>query len=140
MTTNIKPPRNFLIIEDNPGDVRLLEEALKELSYDNTLVSLSNGEDAITFLNALDASSVTPDIILLDLNMPKKGGLEVLQAIQTNQMTKEIPIIVLTGSKNDEDIVQAHNLNARCFMQKPVTPQKLEELIIAGGTTTKFYN
>ncbi len=113
---------DILLVEDNPGDVRLTQEAFKEGKIHNKLFVVNDGEEALDFLykrgNYSDA--VRPDIILLDLNMPKKDGREVLADIKANDDLKRIPVVVLTTSKAEEDILKSYNLHANCYIAKPV--------------------
>ena len=112
----------ILLIEDNPGDQRLTREALKEGKIRNNLSIVEDGEKAILFLkkegNYLNAPR--PDLILLDLNLPKMDGQEVLKIIKSDEDLKRIPVVILTTSSADEDILKAYNLNANCFITKPV--------------------
>ncbi len=112
----------ILLVEDNPGDIRLTQEALKESQTDIHLDVVSDGEQALDFLmkrnKYLDA--LRPHIILLDLNLPRKNGIEVLKEVKSNDSLKKIPIIVLTTSDADHDISKAYNLHANCYILKPV--------------------
>jgi two-component system, chemotaxis family, response regulator Rcp1 len=112
----------ILLVEDNPGDIRLAKEALEESKLRNNLNIVMDGIEAIKYLrqedNYLNVS--VPDLILLDLNLPKKNGEEVLREIKNDDMLKYIPVVVLTSSKADEDIFKAYNLHANCFITKPV--------------------
>ena len=115
-------PIEILLVEDNPGDVRLTKEVLKEGKVHNKLSVVENGVQAISFLKKEDGykDALTPDLILLDLNMPKKDGREVLLDIKKDKDLKKIPVIVLTTSQAEEDILKVYNLNANCFISKPV--------------------
>ena len=115
-------PIEILLVEDNPGDVRLTQEVLKEGKVHNKLSVVENGVQAISFLKKEDGykDALTPDLILLDLNMPKKDGREVLLDIKKDKDLKKIPVIVLTTSQAEEDILKVYNLNANCFISKPV--------------------
>jgi len=115
-------PIQILLVEDNPGDVRLTQEVLKEGKVHNKLSVVENGVQAISFLKKEDGykDALTPDLILLDLNMPKKDGREVLLDIKKDKDLKKIPVIVLTTSQAEEDILKVYNLNANCFISKPV--------------------
>ena len=112
----------ILLVEDNPGDVRLTVEALKEGKVMNNLQVVSDGIEALACLRKQgDYTGVaTPDIILLDLNLPRMSGREVLAEIKADAEFKSIPVVVLTTSKNDEDILGAYNLHANCYITKPV--------------------
>jgi len=115
-------PIEILLVEDNPGDVRLTQEVLKEGKVHNNLSVVENGVQALSFLKKEDGykDAKTPDLILLDLNMPKKDGREVLLDIKKDKDLKKIPVIVLTTSQAEEDILKVYDLNANCFISKPV--------------------
>ncbi|HKB86112.1 MAG TPA: response regulator [Ignavibacteriaceae bacterium] len=110
-------PINVLLIEDNPGDIRLIQESLKENKFFAELTVISDGEEAINYLNKNDDY---PDIILLDLNLPKKDGREILIEIKNNDALKSIPVVVLTSSSAEEDISKSYQNYANCFISKPV--------------------
>lgn len=112
----------ILLVEDNPGDVRLTREALKEGKVINNLHVVTNGVEAISFLKKEGdyIQTVTPDIILLDLNLPKKDGRQVLEEIKNDDKLKKIPVVVLTTSRDEEDILKVYNLHANCYITKPV--------------------
>lgn len=115
-------PIEILLVEDNPGDVRLTQEALKEARVKNTLNVVNDGVEAMEYLRheGKYENVSRPDLILLDLNMPRKNGLEVLSEIKADDGLKKIPVVILTVSKNDEGIVKSYNLHANCFITKPV--------------------
>ncbi len=115
-------PIDILLVEDNPGDVRLTQEALKEAKVRNDLHVVSDGVAAIAFLRkqGIYKDVPRPDIILLDLNLPKKSGHEVLTEIKSDDNLKRIPVVMLTVSKAEEDIIKSYNLHANCFVTKPV--------------------
>jgi two-component system response regulator len=119
---NNKAKPRVLLVEDNPGDIRLTQEALKESQMDIHLDVVSDGEQAIDFLmkRSKYADSIRPHIILLDLNLPKKNGIEVLKEIKAHDSLKKIPVIVLTTSDADHDISKAYSLHANCYILKPV--------------------
>ena len=112
----------ILLVEDNPADVLLMEEALREGKMLNKLYVAGNGDEALDFLyrrgKHRDASR--PDLIMLDLNLPKKDGREVLAEIKNDPELKRIPVVVITTSKSEEDIVKSYNLHANCYVTKPV--------------------
>lgn len=112
----------ILLVEDNPADVRLTREALKEAKVGNNLHVVEDGVDALRFLRREDEYSDVPrpDLILLDLNLPKKDGREVLEEIKADPTLKTIPVVVLTTSHAEEDIVRSYNLHANCYVTKPV--------------------
>lgn len=113
---------HFLIIEDNEGDLLLITDALKESKKNNTITIAKDGFDAINFLEKIgkyDAER-SPDIILLDINLPKMNGQEVLTSIKANEKLKSIPVIIFTTSSSQRDIFESYNNNANCFITKPV--------------------
>jgi CheY-like chemotaxis protein len=112
----------ILLVEDNPGDVRLTQEVLKEGRIHNTLNVVSDGAEALDFLHRRGAySQAKPqDLILLDLNLPKINGREVLAAIKQDPDLKHIPVVVLTTSSAEEDVISAYDLHANCYITKPV--------------------
>ena len=115
-------PIEILMADDNPGDVRLAMEALKGAKVKNNVHIVHDGVDAMNFLFKKEKYKdvPTPDIILLDLNMPKKDGREVLKEVKDDKNLKRIPIVILTVSQADEDILKSYDLHANCFITKPV--------------------
>ncbi|MBC8275634.1 MAG: response regulator [Chloroflexi bacterium] len=115
-------PIEILLVEDNPGDARLVKEALKDGKVLNELHVASDGVEALNFLKRRGryADAVHPDLILLDLNLPKKGGHEVLAEIKDDPDLKRIPVVVLTVSKAEEDIMITYNLHGNCYITKPI--------------------
>ena len=115
-------PVEILLVEDNPGDVRLTREALREGKVRNNLYVASDGVDALAFLRREGqyADAVRPDLILLDLNLPRKDGREVLQEIKADATLRYIPVVVLTSSQAEQDILRAYDLHANCYVSKPV--------------------
>lgn len=113
---------DILLVEDNPGDIRLTKEALKESKMANNLHVAIDGVEAIDFLRKRGRffNSPTPDLILLDLNLPRKGGIEVLAEIKANGQMKVIPTVVLTTSQSEKDILKSYELHVNCFVTKPV--------------------
>jgi len=112
----------ILLVEDNPGDVRLTKEALKDNKVRNNLTVMEDGVEAMAFLRREGryTGAPRPDLILLDLNLPKKDGREVLSEIKADERLRRIPVVVLTTSKAEEDILRAYDLNANCYITKPV--------------------
>jgi two-component system, chemotaxis family, response regulator Rcp1 len=123
----------ILIIEDNPAEVRLLKEALKESSLQPTLYVLADGSAAIRFLDEVkgENSQGLPHLVLLDLNIPQKNGFEILRHIKGNNTLKRIPVIVLSSSQNPEDIAKAYDLHANCYLCKPVDFEPFFEIVKA---------
>ena len=115
-------PIDILLVEDNPGDIRLTVEALKEGKVTNNLLIAKDGQEALDILyrKGKYSDSPRPDIILLDLNLPKKDGREVLEEIKTDRDLMSIPVVVLTMSKTEEDILKTYQLHANCFITKPI--------------------
>lgn len=112
----------ILLVEDNPGDVELTREALAEAKVRNRLHVVGDGVEALNFLRGKGpyTQAPRPDIILLDLNLPKKGGLEVLTELKGDPSLKEIPVVILTTSQAEEDIVKSYQQYANCYISKPV--------------------
>ena len=112
----------ILLVEDNPGDVRLTKEALKISKVHNKLAVVTDGQMAIDYLRKKGAFADVkrPDMVFLDLNLPKKSGVEVLAEIKNDPELKLIPIIVLTTSKAEADIIRSYSLHANCYITKPV--------------------
>ncbi|HUC97377.1 MAG TPA: response regulator [Candidatus Polarisedimenticolaceae bacterium] len=111
-----------LLVEDNPGDVRLTKEALKEGKLLNQLMVVGDGVEALSFLRkeGIYADALQPELILLDLNLPKKDGREVLAEIKADPNLRRIPVVVLTTSSSEEDILKIYDLHANCYITKPV--------------------
>lgn len=112
----------ILIVEDNPGDVELAREALETNKIRNNLHVAEDGEEALKFLRKQDEynDAPRPDLILLDLNLPKKDGREVLKAIKEDTSLRLIPVVILTSSNAEEDILRSYNLHANCYVTKPL--------------------
>jgi CheY-like chemotaxis protein len=115
-------PIEILLVEDNPGDVRLTQEAFKEGKVSNNLNVARDGVEALAYLRQEGeyASAPRPDVILLDLNLPKKDGREVLAEIKEDPDLRRIPVVVLTTSLAEQDILRSYNLHANCYITKPV--------------------
>lgn len=115
-------PIEILLVEDNPADVRLTQEALKEEKLRNNLNVVSDGVEALAFLRREGkyGNAVRPDLILLDLNLPRKGGREVLAEIKNDDKLKSIPVVVLTISEAEGDVLKSYNLHANCYIKKPL--------------------
>lgn len=121
----------ILLVEDNPGDVRLTKEALKESKLRNKLSTVGDGEEAMAFLRreGKHRDATRPDLILLDLNLPKKDGREVLGEIKSDQNLKRIPVVILTVSKAEEDILKSYNLHANCYISKPIDMEQFVKVV-----------
>ncbi|HZI14015.1 MAG TPA: response regulator [Myxococcus sp.] len=115
-------PIEILLVEDNPGDVRLTIEALKEGKVHNSLSVARDGVEALAFLRRQGTfvRAARPDLILLDLNLPRKDGREVLAEIKEDPSLRRIPVVVLTTSKAEEDVLRTYDLHANCYIAKPV--------------------
>ena len=123
----------ILLVEDNEGDARLAREAMIESKMRNTLHHVYDGEEAMAFLHRVGkyADAPRPSLILLDLNLPKKDGREVLAEVKADDDLKRIPIVVLTTSSADKDIFASYDLHANCYITKPVDLAKLIEVVRA---------
>jgi chemotaxis family two-component system response regulator Rcp1 len=121
----------ILLVEDNPADALLMEEALLEGKMLNSLHVAGNGDEALDFLYRRGEyrDSPRPDLIMLDLNLPKKDGREVLAEIKNDPDLKTIPVVVITTSKSEEDIVKSYNLHANCYITKPVQLNQFFEVV-----------
>ena len=115
-----RKPVEILLIEDNPGDARLALEAIREARVRNHLHWVTDGVEALAFLHreGRHGNAPRPDLILLDLNLPRKDGREVLAEIKSDDNLKRIPVVVLTTSQAEEDILKVYNLNANCYISK----------------------
>ena len=122
MSNELSVPIEILLVEDNPGDVRLTQEALKEHKIVNSLQVAKDGVEAINFLRreGEHVDAVRPDLILLDLNLPKMDGREVLTEIKKDDDLRRIPVVVLTTSRAEEDIIRTYDCHANCYITKPV--------------------
>ena len=131
-------PVEILLVEDNPGDVRLTREALKDGKVSNNLSVMEDGVEALRFLRREGpyADAPRPDVALLDLNLPKKDGREVLQDIKSDAELKRIPVVVLTTSKAEEDVLRTYDLHANCYVTKPVD---LEKFIVVVKSIDRFW-
>jgi chemotaxis family two-component system response regulator Rcp1 len=124
-------PIEILMVEDNPGDVRLTQEALKDAKVANRIYVVPDGVEAMAFLRRQGkyASAVRPDLILLDLNLPKKDGREVLEEIKKAPDLRRIPVVILTVSRAEEDIIKTYDLHANCYITKPVDLDMFLEVV-----------
>jgi two-component system, chemotaxis family, response regulator Rcp1 len=126
-------PLNVLLVEDNPGDVRLMREALRNGSAGQKLDSVEDGEEALAYLRRLPpfGDAPKPDLIFLDLNLPKKDGREVLHEIKQDENLRRIPVVVLTTSEAERDISRVYELHANCYVKKPTDLDEYMEVIRA---------
>jgi len=130
---DLSRPIELLLVEDNPGDVRLTKEALKDGKVLNNLSVVSDGVEALAFLRREGeyGEAPRPDMVLLDLNLPRKDGREVLEEVKTDPDLKRIPVVVLTTSKAEQDIMKSYELHANCFITKPVDFNKFMDVVKA---------
>ena len=131
-------PVEILLVEDNPGDVRLTIEALRESKVANNLNVARDGVEALAYLRreGAYADAVRPDLILLDLNMPRKDGREVLAEIKAEPNLRTIPVVVLTTSRAEQDVLRSYELQANCYITKPVD---LEQFITVVKSIENFW-
>jgi len=124
-------PIEILLVEDNPGDVRLTKEAMKESKVFNKLSVVKDGVEAMDYLRKKGNFSAAPrpDLILLDLNLPRKDGREVLAEVKEDPDLKRIPVVILTTSQDEKDILKSYNLHANCYIAKPVDLQQFIEVV-----------
>ena len=115
-------PVEILLVEDEPGHVRLMMEALKEVKIHNRVCVVEDGEEAMVYLRKQGryADAVRPDLVLLDLNLPRKDGREVLAEMKADSELKRIPVVIMTVSRAEEDILKAYMLHANCYIPKPI--------------------
>ena len=130
MSTDERPKIIFLV-EDNLGDIRLILEALKRTKTQCEVIVARDGMEAIAYLqdNGDNAQAIRPDLILLDLNLPKKDGREVLAEIKADQSLKHIPVVVLTTSRSEDDILKSYDLHVNCFISKSRNLRQLFNLV-----------
>ena len=139
MSTNPpNQPVTILLVDDNPGDVRLTREALKEGKIHNIMYDVSDGIEALDFLRQTGkyADAPRPDLVLLDINLPKKSGLEVLAEIKADPDLKSIPIVILTTSQAEQDVVRSYSHHANAYVTKPVD---LEQFILVIQSIEGFW-
>jgi CheY-like chemotaxis protein len=131
-------PVEVLLVEDDPGDVLITQEALRDHKVANRLSVVTNGEEAIDFLRkrGKHADAPTPDLVLLDLNLPRRDGRDVLRDIKGDPVLRRIPIVVLTTSDAEEDVLGSYALHANAFVRKPVD---FEQFVAAVRAIDDFY-
>ena len=131
MSIDIGRPAEVLLVEDSPGDVRLTREALKEGKVRNNLSVVNDGVEAMEFLRREGkyADAPRPDIVLLDLNMPRKDGREVLAEMKSDEALKRIPVVILTTSEAEQDILRTYDLHANCYLTKPVDLEQFISIV-----------
>ena len=121
----------ILLVEDNPGDVRLTQEALKENKIRNNLHVAKDGIEAMKFLRQINGykDAPRPDLVLLDLNLPKKDGREVLAEIKTDEKLRAIPVVILTTSDAEDDVARAYQMYANCYVRKPIDLNRFIDVV-----------
>ncbi|MBE9251237.1 response regulator [Dolichospermum sp. LEGE 00240] len=132
MSVNMaKTHKIIFLVEDNKADIRLIQEALKTSSLPHQVITVRDGVEAMNYLHQAGeyANAPRPDLILLDLNLPRKGGREVLAEIKSDPQLKRIPIVILTTSKNQDDIFHSYDLHANCYITKPRNLNQLFQII-----------
>jgi DNA-binding response OmpR family regulator len=131
-------PAEILLIEDNPGDVELIHEALQSGKVLNRISVATDGEAAMAFLNRASGfeDAPHPDLILLDLNLPKKDGFEVLKEVKAHPTVSRVPVVILTSSQAERDILKSYDLRASCFISKPV---EVDEFLAVVRSTGEFW-
>jgi len=124
-------PIEILLVEDNPGDVVLTREAFQDAKIANNITVVNDGEEALYYLNQEGkySDAIRPDLVLLDLNLPKKDGREVLAGIKENALLKRIPVVIMTSSKAESDVVQTYNLHANSYLVKPVNLGSFAQIV-----------
>ena len=133
MMSTAMEPVGILLAEDNPGDARLVEEALKENKLTNTLNVVHDGVEAMAYLRreGKHADAPKPDLILLDLNMPRKDGREVLAEIKQDETLRRIPVVVLTSSESEQDLLTSYDLHVNAYVTKPLNLDRFIEVVKA---------
>jgi chemotaxis family two-component system response regulator Rcp1 len=128
---NFVNPIEILLVEDSPADVRLTKEALLEEKLHNNLSVVNDGVEALAYLRREGkySKALRPDLILLDLNLPRKDGREVLKEIKNDDSLKTIPVVVLTISKAEEDVLKTYNLHANCYITKPIDLNQFSKVV-----------
>jgi CheY-like chemotaxis protein len=121
----------ILLVEDNPGDIRLTQEALKENKIRNNLHVAKDGVEAMQFLRQINGfkDAPRPDLVLLDLNLPKKDGREVLAEIKTDEKLRAIPVVILTTSDAEDDVAKAYQMYANCYVRKPIDLNRFIDVV-----------
>ena len=124
-------PITILLVEDNPADARLVKEAMKEVKINNTLYHVPDGVEAMAFLRRQGeyAKMIRPDVVLLDLNMPRKDGRQTLMEIKADPDLRRIPVVILTVSDAEEDIIKSYDLHANCYVTKPLNLSEFSEVV-----------
>jgi len=129
------PLVDVLLVEDNPGDARLVQEALAENNLELNLHIVRDGMQALAFVNQEGeyADAPTPDLVLLDFNLPMRDGREVLANIKNDPVLKRLPVVILSSSEAEQDILQSYDLHANCYIQKPLDFEQFTTVIKSVG-------
>ncbi|SFS46995.1 response regulator [Halostagnicola kamekurae] len=122
-------PPTILLVEDNPGDVRLTREAFERSTFDATIECVKNGDETLSYLDGCGDSRPYPQLLLLDLNLPKTDGFAVLEELRRNDERPRIPVLVLTSSNADEDVLRSYELSANAYLTKPDCPEEFIEMV-----------
>jgi len=138
MSTKNGASIEILLVEDNPGDARLTQEALQEAKVNNSLTIVGDGVEALAYLRkqGRNAQAKRPGLILLDLNLPMKSGFDVLRDIKTDEDLKLVPVVILTSSQAEQDIIKSYKLHANAFITKPID---LDEFLAAVKSIEGFW-
>jgi chemotaxis family two-component system response regulator Rcp1 len=131
MVAGIDVPIEILLVEDNPGDVRLTREALRDAKVRNNLHVAADGVEAMAFLHkeGEHGQAPRPDLIFLDLNLPRKSGREVLEEVKQDELLKHIPVVILTTSQAERDILESYRLRANAYVAKPVDLEQFLKVV-----------
>lgn len=131
LSSNKQRPAQVLLIEDNSGDVLLTRRAFKNAKISNQVTVAKTGEEALSILlkEGVYANALSPDLILLDLNLPQMSGQEVLDFVKKNEDLRHIPVIILSSSKAEQDVIQSYNLHANGYVVKPISLDKFNEVV-----------
>lgn len=131
MSSHTPVPIDILLVEDNPADVRLTREAMRDAKVRNNLHVTQDGVEALAFLRRLGkyGQAPRPDLILLDLNLPKKGGREVLEEIKQDRLLMAIPVVILTTSQAEQDVLESYRLRANAYVTKPVDLEQFLKVV-----------
>lgn len=131
LNPEIAHPVEILLVEDNPGDVRLMQEAFKDAKIRNRVTVARDGAEALAILNRTGRHAASPraDVVLLDLNLPGQNGFQILAAMKETENLKDIPVVILSGSKAEQDIARSYQLQACSYVTKPLDLQQFLEVI-----------
>jgi CheY-like chemotaxis protein len=134
----LSPPIEVLLVEDDPGDVLMTQEAFADYKIANRLTVITNGEEAIEYLHkrGRHAEAPTPDLVLLDLNLPRRDGREVLRDIKSDPDLRRVPVVILTTSEAEEDVLASYDLHANAYVRKPVD---FEQFVAAVRAIDDFF-